>query len=82
MRLADLTLAEKVKLSQQERNEALEEALAKAGGGKERGIRLPSGLKVKLRRTPLSQILGGNPLNPDGAPVDDELMKMLKVTRG
>jgi len=42
----------------------------------------PSGLRVRMKKPPLSQLLGGNPLDPEGAGGDDELLKMLKVTRG
>lgn len=76
-------MAERLAESKAEKDQALEEALAELRPGEHRThVRLPSGLKVRLKRPPLSELLGGNPLDPEGVGGDDELMKMLKVTRG
>jgi hypothetical protein len=76
-------LAAKLQASKEDRNAKLEEALAYLQGGRTREeITLPSGLRVRMKKPPLSQLLGGNPLDPEGAGGDDELLKMLKVTRG
>lgn len=78
-----MTMAERLRIASEEKNANLEEALGKLAPGEEpESVRLPSGLRVRLKRTPLSQLLGGNPLNPEGDAGDDELLKMLKVTRG
>jgi hypothetical protein len=81
--IEQMTMAEKLRLAKEGRNAELEEALASLRPGQAKShVSLPSGLKIKLKRPPLSELLGGNPLDPDGAGGDDELLKMLKVTRG
>lgn len=81
--MKSLTLAEQLRLAREERNANLEEALDKLSPGEApEDVRLPSGLRVKLKRPSLSKLLGGNPLDPEGDASDDELLKMLKVTRG
>jgi hypothetical protein len=78
-----LTLAEQVRLASEKRNDELEAALESVmPRGERTEIELPSGLRVRLKKTPLSQILGGNPLDSQGDPSDDEIMKMMKISRG
>lgn len=78
-----MTMAERLRIAQEEKNMTLEEALGRLSPGEEPdSVRMPGGLRVRLKRPPLSQLLGGNPLNPEGDAGDDELLKMLKVTRG
>lgn len=81
--IAQMTMAERMRLAKEGRNQELEEALAQLKPGEARDhVTLPSGLKIKLKRPPLSELLGGNPLDPGNDAGDDEILKMLKVTRG
>jgi len=81
--MREMALAAKLRAAQEEKSANLEAALAQLRGGDEKtSVTLPSGIRVRLKRPPLSQLLGGNPLDPDGTGGDDELLKMLKVTRG
>jgi hypothetical protein len=83
MIIKSLTLAERARLAQEEKNENLQAALARLSPGERpENVHLPSGLKVRIKRPSLRQMLGGNPLDPEGTSGDDELLKMLKVTRG
>jgi len=78
-----MALAAKLRAAQEEKSANLEAALEQLRGGDEKTeVTLPSGIRVRLKRPPLSQLLGGNPLDPEGVSGDDELLKMLKVTRG
>ncbi len=83
MMMKEALMAAKLRTANEQRNAELEAALEQIGSGSSKGeVTLPSGLRVRLKRPPLSQLLGGNPLDPEGAGGDDELLKMLKVSRG
>jgi hypothetical protein len=84
MLLRNLTLAERMRRGAEEKASELKDAL----GGMEfdsdgnYNATMPSGLKVKLKRPSIIALLGGNPMNPEGHQDDEELLKMMKVTRG
>ncbi len=84
MLLRNLTLAERMRQGAEEKSAELKETLRgiEIGNDGNYTATMPSGLKVRLRKPSVMAMLGGNPMNPEGKQDDEDILKMLKVTRG